>query len=166
MGIIHTFKEIAKKETVRRSKLPGLVRDMRNDIVEFRRTKMTVDSPAVGNDTSKSEFVGAYKNVGRMSLISSVYLIGIGIYLFTLTDAQSIIAMVCLFLVGVLWHISFCLRSLRARRVAEDWSNRDRPMKMSYSEFFDEVLGDPLTLLPFFKPLIFSSGKIAEGNQG
>jgi len=132
VGIFETFKNIAKKETVRRSKLPGLVKDMRSDIVEHRRTTFTPDAPAVDADTSKSEFSEQYKTVQNMSLVSFIYVLCMATYsTYTAVQSENVfsgnfITVICLLVIGSLWHFSFCVRALRARRVASLWENRSR----------------------------------------
>jgi hypothetical protein len=160
MGFIGIFRSILRKETVGRSNLPGLVRDMRNDSVKYRKEMVHKDAPAVSKSVTKSEFAKSYRNLQISSVISTSYLCGLSAYMALRPELMLIVTGLAMGIVGALWHFSFVIRGYRAREVAGMWESRFDCLITSPSEVFDASISDPLVLFPMFKPLSFSSVKI------
>lgn len=166
MGIFGIFKNILKKETVGRVNLPGLVRDMREDSVAYRKNMVHKEAPAVSPSMTKAEFSQAYRNLQISSVISSSYLCGLVAYLIINPDLMLLITGTAMGIIGVLWHFSFVIRAYRAREIARKWEIRTEPLLTSPSEVIDASMSDPTVLLPVFKSLAFPSDKINRRLKG
>ena len=162
MGFIGIFQKILRKETTGRAQLPGLVRDMRNDAVAYRRQHMHKDAPAVEASMTESSFRKAYRNLQICSVISFSYLVGIIVYNVKTPDMMLFVTSLAMGVIGLIGHFSFVVRAYRAREVASQWSRRGEPMRVTPSEVIDASLSDPLILMPALKALHFPSDKITK----
>lgn len=149
MNIFSQFTHIAKKETIGRSNIRSLIKDMHTDVVDYRREKQTEDASAVSDEMTISRFASAYKTLQFTSLISFSFLIFMLAYVFV-ADEWMLKFTICAFLViSTLWHLSFVIRAYRARLIYADWEKRNRPLVVNFEEILDAIFHDPRVFVPF-----------------
>lgn len=149
MNIFSTFFNIAKKETVQRSGIKGLIKDMHEDVVAYRREKQTEESPPVSPDFNPEDFKRAYKTLQLTTMISSAFLAFMIAYIFTSEDFIGFFSIGAFLVIGIFWHFSFVIRAYRARIVFENWNKRVDPFNVTLDEVFEVMLSSPKIIFPF-----------------
>lgn len=153
MNIFSTFLNIAKKETTGRSGIKGLIKDMHQDVVSYRKEKQSSDSPSVSEDFLPEDFQSAYKNLQITTGISFSFISFMAAYIFTSEDFIGLFSIGAFLVIGLFWHFSFVIRAYRARVIFENWGKRQDPFSVSAEEVLENALANPKILLPFLCPL-------------
>lgn len=149
MNIFSTFFNIAKKETVHRSGLTDLIKDMHSDSVAYRKERQSEESSALQDNFNREQFLKAYKNLQITTVISTSFLSFMIAYMFVSEDLLSLFSIAAFVVIGFFWHLSFVIRAYRARIVWDSWDKKSKPLTVTMSEVVEAILADPKTLLPF-----------------
>lgn len=165
MNIVSQFLNIAKKETIGRSGLRSLIKDMHEDVVDYRKENQRDDSVAVSSEITIGQFRAFYRNLQLTSLISFSFIVFMICYFFLSQGLMIKFTISAFFFISLLWHFSFVIRAYRARIVFSDWDNRCNPLKISFEEVFDELLHDPRAFAPFLISLPKENNEISKINK-
>lgn len=149
MNIISTFINIAKKETVHRSGIKELIKDMHEDSISYRKEHQDEASSAIQEGFTREQFVKAYKNLQMTTVVSSSFLAFMIAYIFTSEDFIGFFSIGAFVAIGLFWHFSFVVRAYRARVVWDIWDKRHQPLVVSTREVFESLFSDPKIFFPF-----------------
>lgn len=153
MNIISQFASIAKKETVGRSNIRSLIKDMHSDVVDYRKNNQADESIAVAETMTRKQFAKAYRNLQATSLISFSFVLFMIAYFFLAEGWMIKFTISAFFVISFLWHLSFVIRAYRARLVYDDWEKRLKPLKIGFEEVADALIHDPRVFAPFVMAL-------------
>lgn len=115
---------------------------------KIKRKNTDTKESAVTDDTDIPEFKKRYSNVRLTATICMAICIYCYYTLFNASGTFAFIVSLLSSIMLTMFYLTLSYTCWRARKVATDWSNRNKPLSTTYMNFFVSIVSKPSDLFP------------------